>query len=126
MIIWIASYPKSGNTWLRALLSSYFYSTNGEFKEHLLKKIDQFPTKKYFRKFKFDQNKIGDTCQYWIKAQEEINKEKKIKFFKTHNAFGKINNYDFKPVDLLPYLPAGYAGEKISKKINFYWIDFLF
>ena len=42
MIIWIASYPKSGNTWLRALLSSYFYSTNGEFKEHLLKKIDQF------------------------------------------------------------------------------------
>ena len=95
MIIWIASYPKSGNTWLRALLSSYFYSTNGEFKEHLLKKIDQFPTKKYFRKFKFDQNKIGDTCQYWIKAQEEINKERKIKFFKTHNAFGKINNYDF-------------------------------
>ena len=77
------------------MLSSYFYSTNGEFKEHLLKKIDQFPTKKYFRKFKFDQNKIGDTCQYWIKAQEEINKEKKIKFFKTHNAFGKINNYDF-------------------------------
>ena len=95
MIIWIASYPKSGNTWLRALLSSYFYSANGEFKEHLLKKIDQFPTKKYFRKFKFDQNKIGDTCQYWIKAQEEINKEKEIKFFKTHNAFGKINNYDF-------------------------------
>jgi len=95
MIIWIASYPKSGNTWLRALLSSYFYSINGEFKEHLLKKIDQFPTKKYFRKFKFDQNKIGDTCQYWIKAQEEINKENKIKFFKTHNAFGKINNYDF-------------------------------
>ena len=95
MIIWIASYPKSGNTWLRALLSSYFYSANGEFKEHLLKKIDQFPTKKYFRKFKFDQNKIGDTCQYWIKAQEEINKENEIKFFKTHNAFGKINNYDF-------------------------------
>ena len=95
MIIWIASYPKSGNTWLRALLSSYFYSANGEFKEHLLKKIDQFPTKKYFRKFKFDQNKIGDTCQYWIKAQEEINKDRKIKFFKTHNAFGKINNYDF-------------------------------
>ena len=95
MIIWIASYPKSGNTWLRALLCSYFYSANGEFKEHLLKKIDQFPTKKYFRKFKFDQNKIGDTCQYWIKAQEEINKENEIKFFKTHNAFGKINNYDF-------------------------------
>ena len=95
MILWIASYPKSGNTWLRALISSYYYSKDGVFNESLLPKIDQFPTKKYFRKFKFDQNKIGDTCQYWIKAQEEINKDKKIKFFKTHNAFGKINNYDF-------------------------------
>ena len=95
MILWIASYPKSGNTWLRALISSYYYSKDGVFNESLLPKIDQFPTKKYFRKFKFDQNKIGDTCQYWIKAQEEINKENEIKFFKTHNAFGKINNYDF-------------------------------
>ena len=95
MILWIASYPKSGNTWLRALISSYYYSKDGVFNESLLPKIDQFPTKKYFRKFKFDQNKIGDTCQYWIKAQEEINKDRKIKFFKTHNAFGKINNYDF-------------------------------
>ena len=27
-IIWIASYPKSGNTWLRYLLSNYFFETN--------------------------------------------------------------------------------------------------
>ena len=25
MIIWIASYPKSGNTWVRSFLSSYIY-----------------------------------------------------------------------------------------------------
>ena len=31
MILWVASYPKSGNTWLRALLSSYYYSENGIF-----------------------------------------------------------------------------------------------
>ena len=31
MIIWIASYPKSGNTWLRAFLSTYLYSTNNSF-----------------------------------------------------------------------------------------------
>ena len=48
MIFWIASYPKSGNTWLRALISSYYYSKNGTFNDALLKKIDQFPTKKYF------------------------------------------------------------------------------
>ena len=37
MIIWVASYPKSGNTWLRALLSSYFYSHDGNYNENLLK-----------------------------------------------------------------------------------------
>ena len=95
MILWIASYPKSGNTWLRALISSYYYSKDGVFSESLLPKIDQFPTKKYLNNFNFDKNVIGDTCKHWIKAQEEINKEKKIRFFKTHNAFGKINNYDF-------------------------------
>ena len=31
MIIWLASYPKSGNTWVRALLSAYLYSNDGSF-----------------------------------------------------------------------------------------------
>ena len=48
MIFWIASYPKSGNTWLRALLSSYYYSENGVFHQKLLENIGQFPEKKYF------------------------------------------------------------------------------
>ena len=48
MIIWLASYPKSGNTWLRALLASYYYSNDGTFDQKLLKKIEQFPQKKNF------------------------------------------------------------------------------
>ena len=43
MIFWIASYPKSGNTWLRALIATYYYSNDGIFNDGLLKKIDQFP-----------------------------------------------------------------------------------
>ena len=31
MIIWIASYPKSGNTWMRALLSTYLYCEDEKF-----------------------------------------------------------------------------------------------
>ena len=58
MIIWIASYPKSGNTWLRALISSYFYSKDGIYDESLLKKIDQFPVRKYFKKFNYDKKKL--------------------------------------------------------------------
>jgi hypothetical protein len=96
MIFWIASYPKSGNTWLRALISSYYYSNDGVFNQELLKKIDQFPTKKYFNSFDFDKKIPTDTCKFWIKAQEKINeKRNELKFFKTHNIFGKLNNYDF-------------------------------
>jgi hypothetical protein len=96
MIFWIASYPKSGNTWLRALISAYYYSRDGVFSQDLLKKIDQFPTKKYFNGFDYDKKVATDTCKFWIKAQEKINANiKELKFFKTHNTFGKLNNYDF-------------------------------
>ena len=95
MIIWIASYPKSGNTWLRALISTYYYSEDGVFKDTLLKQIDQFPTIKYFKDFQYDKKTAGSTCKFWIPAQEKINTNKKLKFFKTHNVFGKLNNYDF-------------------------------
>tara|TARA_Y200000002_G_scaffold287908_1_gene242045 strand:+ start:2540 stop:3394 length:855 start_codon:yes stop_codon:yes gene_type:complete len=95
MILWIASYPKSGNTWLRALISSYFYSQDGIYDENLIKLIDQFPTRKFLKDFDYDKTIVGDTCKFWIKAQEKINNDKKLKFFKTHNAFGKVNNFNF-------------------------------
>ena len=50
MIIWIASYPKCGNTWVRSLLSAYYYSKEGEFNFNLLKNIKQFPSKDFFEK----------------------------------------------------------------------------
>ena len=95
MIFWIASYPKSGNTWLRALISSYFYTQDGIYKEDLIKLIDQFPTRKFLKDFNYDKTIIGDTSKFWIKAQEKINQNKKLKFFKTHNTFGKVNGFDF-------------------------------
>ena len=99
MIFWIASYPKSGNTWLRILLASYFYTKDGIFDEKVLKKIDQFPQKKFFDSFNFDQKIPTDTIKFWIKAQEKINQNKKLKFFKTHNVFGKLNNFDFTNIE---------------------------
>ena len=49
MIIWVVSYPKSGNTLVRAILTSLIYSEDGNFNFNLLKKIDQYPQKKHFR-----------------------------------------------------------------------------
>ena len=31
MIVWLASYPKSGNTWLRMFLRSYFLKNETQF-----------------------------------------------------------------------------------------------
>jgi len=95
MIFWIASYPKSGNTWLRTLLSAYYYSKDGVYKESLIKNIGQFPEKKYFQGFDYSPQVVIDTSRYWIKAQERINKDKKLRFFKTHNVFGSINGQKF-------------------------------
>ena len=96
MIFWIASYPKNGNTWLRSLLSAYYFTKDGNFiNDKILKNIPQFPEKKYFDKFNYDEKITVSTTKFWIKAQEQINKEKKIKFFKTHNINGSIDNNEF-------------------------------
>ena len=95
MIFWIASYPKSGNTWLRALISSYYYTEDGFFYEKIIKKIGQFPEKMHFKSFEYDQNILTDTSRLWIKAQEKINADMSLRFFKTHNAFGALNKNQF-------------------------------
>ena len=95
MIIWLASYPKSGNTWLRALLTSYYYSKNGEFNFKLLPKIYGFPARRYFKVYNDNLINVTDTAKYWIDAQKKINSDNKLKLFKTHNALGSVNNYNF-------------------------------
>ena len=49
MIVWLASYPKSGNTFVRSLLSSYIFSKDGNFNFELLKEIKQFPDNSLFK-----------------------------------------------------------------------------
>ena len=95
MIFWIASYPKSGNTWLRSLLSSYFYSRDGIFNQNLLENVAQFPERRHFVDFNYDSKVVTDTSKFWIKAQEKINENNKLNFFKTHNILGSINNENF-------------------------------
>ncbi len=95
MIIWIASYPKSGNTWVRAIVSSLVYSENGVFDFNQLGKILQFPNKEYFKEFTNDFGNINEIKKYWIMAQDKINLDNRIKFFKTHHINCKIGNNNF-------------------------------
>ena len=95
MIIWIASYPKSGNTWVRSLLSAYLYSDDGIFNFSLLKKIQQFPSEKFFEFFMKDFNDIKKQSNYWIAAQDRINLSNEITFLKTHSALCTFENNPF-------------------------------
>ena len=81
MIFWIASYPKSGNTWLRTLISSYYFSKEGYYNQDLIQLIGQFPEKRHFEGFSYNPKEVIGTTRLWIKAQEKINKDKKIHFF---------------------------------------------
>jgi len=96
MILWLASYPKSGNTYLRTILSAYFFSKNGEFTFDLLKNIQKFPSLNHFKSLNVNCNDEKDIFRNYIRAQEDINKKKKqIIFLKTHSSFCKIGGYQF-------------------------------
>ena len=48
MIVWLTSYPKSGNTWMRAIISSLFFTKDGVFNFDLLKNILDFDIKERY------------------------------------------------------------------------------
>ncbi len=95
MIIWIASYPKSGNTWLRSLLSAYLYSSNGIFDFSLLQKIKQFPNALFLKPFLKDLSDPKKISNYWIASQDKINLENNDVFLKTHSALCTFENNPF-------------------------------
>lgn len=97
MILWLASYPKSGNTFLRSLLSSYFFSTDGIFDFRLLKNIKQFPDAGVFDYLGIDTENENEVIKNYLKVQEEINKRDKnsTRLLKTHNSLHEINGHKF-------------------------------
>ena len=95
MIIWIASYPKSGNTWIRSLLASYLFSEDGQFSFQLLKNIEQFSGKNLFSDKLMSSNYQARISKNWIPSQKKINQDKKIHLLKTHNALCSINGNNF-------------------------------
>ena len=94
MIVWIASYPKSGNTWLRSFLSNYF-SGNSEFNFDQLDNIKRFPRKELYDQLKVNFNKFSEIVKNWINMQEFVNLKQEFTYLKTHNAMCTVNNHPF-------------------------------
>ena len=90
-IIWIASYPKSGNTWMRMFLSVLLQETN-DF-EALKRLSMQCCSKEFHRKAlgkrRTDKSK-EDGLTWRVKAQKAYSEKtgKKRSIIKTHSAYG--------------------------------------
>jgi len=92
MIIWIASYPKSGNTYLRSFLASYYYSNNGKFDFEQLLKIHQFPNIKFS---KIKPTSKEEASKYWIFNQNNFFNKTRLNFVKTHNCLLPFQGNEF-------------------------------
>ena len=112
-IFWIASYPKSGNTLLRAIISSLFFSEDGYFDFEILKHTTQFEMRKRLDVIneinKNDFLKIGDLkilSKYWqlLQSKKNLNINKGFGFVKSHSNLVSLFNNWF----TTPELTAGY------------------
>ncbi len=99
MFIWLASYPKSGNTLVRSMIATYYFTEDGKYNFDLLKYIGQFPNSSVFENMGIDIKNEKEVIKNYIKAQEIINKKNSIQFFKTHSHLFNIENHLFTNLD---------------------------
>ena len=102
MILWLSSYPKSGNTWARIFLTNYlFEETEDPFKN--LDKIGSYPRKEYFnfleeKDFESLKN-IEQNFKQYIISQEKINLNGELNLLKSHSYCGVLNGNNFSNTD---------------------------
>ena len=89
-IVWLSSYPKSGNTWVRAFLSDYLFSKNKDFEFSLLHNIEKFPKKRLFPDCIVEPENSG--LRSILSGYENfLDEQKDLKGInKTHNAYNEF------------------------------------
>jgi len=108
-IFWINSYPKSGNTLIRAILASLFFSKDGNFNFKIIKHISQFEMSERLNFIKdinqedfMKLNNIIVLSKYWKSAQtkENLNVKGDFLFLKSHSCLASINKNFFTSEDV--------------------------
>ena len=95
MFVWLASYPKSGNTLVRSMLAAYFFSKDGVYDFDLIKNIKQFPKSALFERMGIDIKNEKEVLKNYIRVQETFNKKSSLQFLKTHSYLFNIDNNPF-------------------------------
>ena len=95
MIIWLASYPKSGNTWVRYFLASLIYSNQGKSGLDKLGYIMQYPKRDQFEKLITNFEDFNQIKKNWINSQNQINSDNSVKIFKTHHTLCTLGEDNF-------------------------------
>jgi len=97
MIIWLASYPKSGDELVKTLLSTYVFSQDGSYNSELINNIKQFPDNELFKQLGVDIKNEEAMNKNYISSQKLYFDEKSIRFLNTHSCF--VNKKDFQFTD---------------------------
>jgi hypothetical protein len=95
MIIWLASYPKSGNTWIRFYIISLLVGKQRNLNLNHLRAIMNYPHSTQFEGLVSDLFNLDEIAKNWITSQNKINSNKNLRFFKTHNMLGKYKGFPF-------------------------------
>ena len=98
-IIWIASYPKSGNTWVRSFLSSYYCTSDGSFNFDLLKNIPTFES---------------DIFSTYI-SKEEAAKLKGTRLFVPRERLPELLEDEYYHTDLIGLIVQNLEGSNIGR-----------
>ena len=95
MIIWIASYPKSGNTWVRAFITSLLFKKGKGTSFKDLVHINIYPRRTLLKNYTDNFHDFEELSNFWLPTQKDINKDNKVRFLKTHHATCKIRGNNF-------------------------------
>ncbi len=103
-IFWLASYPKSGNTLLRSILISLFFTRDGKFELEQANKIGQFEStnniKKNYNLIGKDLNKLNELpilYKYFdqLQGKKSLGFDQDFIFLKTHSGLFEVGGNPF-------------------------------
>lgn len=93
-LVWLASYPKSGNTWLRAFLANYFLRSDGPIPLDRIRRVSfgDSGMEAYVRRSPLDHRRLKphQLLQLRLSWLDEVSRRGAVNFVKTHNAHTRL------------------------------------